>query len=90
MIKALEIARQDALLSIECEALISLGDLLSQRDASRARAYSYRAVSLARQLQNPHLLKQATDLDHYLSMVTAPHVNQSDLAEYENKIDNKP
>lgn len=85
-VKALEIARQDAMPSIECEALICLGDLFSQRDARRARAYSYRAVSLARNLQNPNLLKQATDLDHYLSMVTdSPNVNQDNVAVYEGK-----
>jgi predicted ATPase/DNA-binding SARP family transcriptional activator/Tfp pilus assembly protein PilF len=80
-IKALEIARQDTLSSIECEALICLGDLLSQQDVEQARAYSYRAVSLARTLQNPNLLKQASDLDHYLSMVTdSQNVNQDNFA----------
>lgn len=67
-IEALRIARQDNLQHIECEALIGMAELLSKRDDRRAHHYSEQAVTVAKAIQNPDLLKRAHAIAHYSSV----------------------
>jgi hypothetical protein len=66
--QALNIAHQDNLQLIECEALIGMAEFFSKSNESAARAYSAQAITRAEALQNPNLLERATAITHYLSI----------------------
>lgn len=66
--QALKIARQSGLQRVECAALIGMAELLSESNEEHAKQYSVASVALAEAIQNPHLLKRANAINHYLSL----------------------
>ncbi|MCB8925823.1 MAG: tetratricopeptide repeat protein [Ardenticatenaceae bacterium] len=67
--QALQIAQQDNLQGIECEALLDLARLLRLSDVQRAKQVSTRAVTLAESIQNPTLLERALALAQNLQAI---------------------
>ncbi|KAA3657797.1 MAG: hypothetical protein DWQ04_27030, partial [Chloroflexi bacterium] len=67
-IQALEITQQDGLKSLECDVLISLATLLSKHNSMKAKQYSQRVVTLAKEINDPNLLKRAEAVSHALNL----------------------
>ncbi|MCA9924124.1 MAG: tetratricopeptide repeat protein, partial [Anaerolineales bacterium] len=66
--QALKIARQDNLQSIECEALIGMAELFNEIDSVKAKQYSLEAITLAKRIGHPNLLKRVEAVNRYLSL----------------------
>jgi predicted ATPase/DNA-binding SARP family transcriptional activator/predicted negative regulator of RcsB-dependent stress response len=65
--QALEITQQDGLKSLECDVLISLAELLSKHNSVKAQQYSRRVVTLAKDINDPNLIKRAEAINQSIS-----------------------
>ena len=66
--KALKIAREGNFQHNECEALIGLAELFNETDSVRAKQYSLQAITLAKRIGHPNLLKRVEAVNRYLSL----------------------
>ncbi|RMG94611.1 MAG: hypothetical protein D6706_13540 [Chloroflexi bacterium] len=64
--QALTIAQKNDLPSLECHVLVEMAELLSNKNAKQAQDYSSKAVTLAKSIQSPGLLKRAQALSNVL------------------------
>ena len=65
--QALLITQQDGLKSLECELLISLATLLNERNSEKAKQYSKQLITLAKDINDPSLIKRAEAVEHTLN-----------------------